>query len=106
MAKDDKGGGSDKEKKAAVKGVQDLQGGIEDLRALHDKLGKHLDDYDKNADALLTAIQKDNQAEQKKRWEIQQKLQAKIFEVTQDVTANKQKTADKAFKAIDAYIRQ
>jgi hypothetical protein len=32
--------------------------------------------------------------------------QAKVFEVTQEVTANKAKTADKAFKQIDDYIRQ
>jgi hypothetical protein len=107
MAKDDKGGGAkdDEEKKAAVKGVQDIQGGIDYLRALHDKMGKQLDEYDKNAAALLVAIQKDNEAEQKKRWEVQRKLQDKILEVTQDITQNKQKTADKAFKAIDAYIR-
>jgi hypothetical protein len=29
----------------------------------------------------------------------------KIFEITQDVTVNKAKTADKAFKAMDEYIR-
>jgi len=31
---------------------------------------------------------------------------AKIFEVTQDVAASKAKTADKAFKEMDGYIRQ
>ena len=29
----------------------------------------------------------------------------KIFEITQDVTVNKAKTADKAFNAMDGYIR-
>ena len=32
-------------------------------------------------------------------------LQTKTFEIMQDVTVNKQKTADKAFNACDAYIR-
>ena len=30
--------------------------------------------------------------------------QSKIFEITQDVTVNKAKTADKAFAAMDGYI--
>ena len=30
---------------------------------------------------------------------------AKKFEITQDVTVNKAKTADKAFTAMDGYIR-
>ena len=31
---------------------------------------------------------------------------AKVFEITQDVTVNKAKTADKAFTQMDGYIRQ
>lgn len=34
------------------------------------------------------------------------KLEQKGFGITQDVTVNKAKTADKAFQAMDGYIRQ
>ena len=105
MAKDDKGGGSDKGKKAAIKGVQDMQTGIDSLRDLHEQLGKQLAAYDKNAAALLAAMQKDNEAEQKKRWDLQRDLQEKIFNIQQDVTKNKAATQGKTSKAIDEYIR-
>lgn len=39
------------------------------------------------------------------RLQIMKATQAKIFEITQDVTVNKAKTADKAFNAMDGYIR-
>ena len=39
------------------------------------------------------------------RWKIMQDLQSKIFEIAEDVTVNKARTADKAFKAMDDYIR-
>lgn len=107
MGKDDKGGeaGKEKEKKAAIKGLEDMRDSVGELRGLHDRLGKHLDDYDKTADALSKAIEKENQAAMKQRWDEMSKLQTKIFEITKEVTTNKAKAANKAFNAMDAYIR-
>ncbi len=106
MAKDDKGGASDKDKKAAIKSAQDIQGNISDLRDLHSKLGKHLDDYDKNMAGLLGALQKDNEAEQQKRFDIQTQLQTKIFGVAEDITRNKEIASDRARKALESYIKK
>ena len=47
---------------------------------------------DKSADAEKTSVKADQST--------------KIFEITQDVTVNKAKTADKAYKQMDDYIRQ
>ncbi len=55
---------------------------------------------------LQTQIQADAQKQQQQRWKIQMDTQTKIFEITQDVTINKAKTADKMFNQVDAYIRQ
>ena len=44
--------------------------------------------------------------QQMQRWKIMQDTQTKIFEITQDVTINKAKTADKMFNQVDSYIRQ
>ncbi|MGE0492536.1 MAG: hypothetical protein AB7S38_25195 [Vulcanimicrobiota bacterium] len=55
---------------------------------------------------IQTQIQADAQKQQMQRWKIMQDTQTKIFEITQDVTINKAKTADKMFNQVDAYIRQ
>jgi hypothetical protein len=39
------------------------------------------------------------------RWKVLQDTQTKIFEIQQDVTVNKARTADKAFQKWDDYIR-
>ena len=52
-----------------------------------------------------TTTAADAQKQKMERQKIQADLQTKIFEVTQDITVNKQKTADKAFNNCDAYIR-
>ena len=54
---------------------------------------------------IYTQIAADAQKQRMERWKIMQDLQTKIFEITQDVTVNKAKTADKAFQAMDGYIR-
>jgi hypothetical protein len=43
--------------------------------------------------------------QQAQRWKILQDTQQKIFEIQQDVTANKAKTQDKMYKKWDEYIR-
>ena len=104
MAKDDKGN-DDKDKKEAGKALEQIRSTFADMRDLHAKLGDHLDNFDKQADALADALRKDNQAEQEKRWKIMQDAQEKIFQIQQDITKNKAKGAEKSSKAIDEYIR-
>jgi len=58
-----------------------------------------------NAQTIYTQIQADNQKQAMQRWKILQDTQTKIFEIQQDVTANKAKTQDKAFQQWDQYIR-
>lgn len=57
------------------------------------------------AGTIQHQMQQDAQKQQEARWKLQQEIQKKIFEVQQDVTTNKVKTADKAFNAMDSYIR-
>jgi hypothetical protein len=57
------------------------------------------------AQTLYTQVAADAQKQQTERWKIMQDTQTRIFEITQDVTVNKAKSADKAFKAMDGYIR-
>ena len=57
------------------------------------------------AQTIGTQIQADAQKQQAERQKIQADLQTKIFEITQDVTLNKQKTADKAAQSFDGYMR-
>ena len=58
-----------------------------------------------NAQTIYSQIQADNQKQAMERWKILQDTQTKIFEIQQDVTANKAKTQDKAFQQWDQYIR-
>ena len=58
-----------------------------------------------NAQTIATQIQSDAQKQQMERWKILQDTQTKIFEIQQDVTANKAQTQDKAYKKWDEYIR-
>lgn len=58
-----------------------------------------------NAQTIATQMQADAQKQQMERWKILQDTQTKIFEIQQDVTANKAQTQDKAFKKWDEYIR-
>ena len=57
------------------------------------------------AQTVYTQIAADAQKQQMEREKIKADLQTKVFEVTQDITVNKQKTADKAFNNMDTYIR-
>ena len=50
MAKDDKGN-DDKDKKEAGKALEQIRSTFADMRDLHAKLGDHLDNFDKQADA-------------------------------------------------------
>lgn len=58
-----------------------------------------------NAQTIATQMAADAQKQQMERWKILQDTQTKIFEIQQDVTANKAQTQDKAFKKWDEYIR-
>ncbi len=57
------------------------------------------------AQTIYTQIAANAQKQRTERWKIMTDTQTKIFEITQDVTVNKAKTADKAFNAMDQYIR-
>jgi hypothetical protein len=57
------------------------------------------------AQTIFAQVAADAQKARADRWKIMQDTQTKIFEITQDVTVNKAKTADKAFNAMDGYIR-
>lgn len=58
------------------------------------------------AQAIYTQIASNAQTQKGQRWQILQNTQTRIFEITQEVTANKARTADKAFGAMDGYIRR
>lgn len=55
--------------------------------------------------AIYTQVATEAQKQSAERWKIMQDMQTEIFQITQDVTVNKAKTADKAFNALDGYIR-
>lgn len=57
------------------------------------------------AQTIYTQIAADAQKQRAERWKVMSDTQTKIFEITQDVTVNKAKAADKAFQAMDGYIR-
>ncbi|MBI3927715.1 MAG: hypothetical protein HY319_19400 [Armatimonadetes bacterium] len=57
------------------------------------------------AQTIYSQVAADAQKQRTERWKIMSDTQTKIFEITQDVTVNKAKTADKAFNAMDQYIR-
>ena len=58
-----------------------------------------------NSQTIYSQINADNQKQAMSRWKIQQDTQTKIFEIQQDVTANKAKTQDKCFQQWDQYVR-
>ena len=58
------------------------------------------------AQTIYTQIAADAQKQRMERFKIMADLQTKIFEITQDITVNKAKTADKAYQQMDAYIKQ
>ena len=57
------------------------------------------------AQTVYTQIAADAQKQRMERFKIMADLQTKIFEITQDITVNKAKTADKSFQAMDAYVK-
>jgi predicted nucleotide-binding protein len=64
-----------------------------------------------NADAaeaqkIYTQISADAAKQQLDRWTVLQDLQTKIFNITQDVTINRSRKMDDAYKRWDEYIRQ
>ncbi|HLJ44547.1 MAG TPA: hypothetical protein VKU01_00980 [Bryobacteraceae bacterium] len=58
-----------------------------------------------SANTVATKIQADAQKQQMQRWKILQDIQTRIFQIQQDVTTNKAKAQDKAYKKLDGYIR-
>ena len=59
----------------------------------------------RNAQTILTQMQAVDQKQQMERWKIQQDIQTRIFEIQQDVTSNRAKAQDKAYKKWDEYVR-
>ena len=55
--------------------------------------------------SIAQQIAADAKRMQMERWKILQETQTKIFEIQQDVTVNKSKTADLKLKEFDKYIR-
>ena len=58
-----------------------------------------------NSQTILTQTAANAQKQRAERWKIMQETQTKIFEITQDITANKARTQDKMFQQWNAYIR-
>lgn len=57
------------------------------------------------ANTIHTQIAADAMKQRAQRWQILADTQTKIFEIVQDVTLEKAKTADKLYKKWDAYIQ-
>jgi hypothetical protein len=55
--------------------------------------------------SIMANIAADAKRMQVERWRIQQDLQTKIFETTQDITVNRSKSLDLKLQAYDEYIR-
>jgi hypothetical protein len=60
----------------------------------------------REAQEICTKIAADASRQRIDRWKSLQDLQTKIFHITQDVTINRSKTMDEAYKRWDEYIRQ
>jgi hypothetical protein len=58
-----------------------------------------------NVNAIQSQMAADAMQQQMQRWKVLQDTQTKIFEIQQDVTANKSQTQDKAYQKWDEYIR-
>ena len=69
---------------------------------------QQLINYADAADAhkIHTQISADAANQQLDRWTVLQDLQTKIFNITQDVTLNRSRKMDDAYKRWDEYIRQ
>lgn len=78
-----------------------LGGGLSNIAA---QMQMQNNDF-QNAQTIYTQIQADNQKQQMERWKMLQDTQTKIFEIQQDVTANKAMTQDKAYKKWNEFIR-
>ena len=57
------------------------------------------------AQTIGTQTQADAQKQEMRRWQIQQDLQTKKFEIMQDVAVNKAQTGDKMAQKWDQYMR-
>ncbi len=57
------------------------------------------------AQTIQTQMASDARKSQAKRWKIMTDTQTKIFEIINDTTVHKAKTADKMFDQWDKYIR-
>ncbi len=55
--------------------------------------------------SILTPLCAELQRQQLERWRILQDTQTRIYEIQQEVTGNRARTQDRAFDALDAYIR-
>lgn len=59
-----------------------------------------------NEQTITSQMSADSQQQQVQRWKILETTQFQIFQIQQSVTANQSKTAGKALKAWDQYIRR
>ncbi len=79
---------------ATVYSQQAQQGAIQQMYAADNQ----------QAQTIQTQIAADAQKQQMERFKLMADLQTKIMEMTQEITLQKQKTAQKGFQGINAYI--
>ena len=82
-----------------------MAGAVQPQGAMNASMMQQIMTDNQQAQTIYMQIAADAQKQRVERQKIQADLQTKTFEIMQDVTVNKQKTADKAFNACDAYIR-
>ena len=68
-------------------------------------LGQLSNEDQVQAGMIMDQVKANSLRQNAERLKIMQSSQTKIFQITQDVTINKTKTADKAYTAMDGYIR-
>ncbi len=78
-------------------------GGVNRAQAAADEQMRQMDLQ--QAATIHTQVRADAQKQEAQRRKIEHDTQTKIFEITQDVTVHRAKTADKAANAFSAYLR-
>jgi len=75
------------------------------LGQLQSAAGRPVSLGSQGTDTLASQIAADSQRQQMERWKVMQETQTKMFEIQQDVTANKANTSNKAENLFGGYIR-
>lgn len=89
---------------SAIERTQAAIGVANDLRGVFEMMSRQHNDY-QTAESIAGQMHSDELKNQLERWKILQDTQKQIFEIQQDVTANKAATQDTAYKRWDQYIR-